>query len=183
MKKKILSILTILVFISCTNPNNPDNTNNTNNSDNENNQNKDVIIDITNWKDRANYLLLQKIWQGNSGIFQYKDAENVYKGSLILYGSVYGGDMKYAMSIEVIGWVSDTEGILYGKYTFNMSDFSLAGKYYAIAFKNLTENSVELSEASLVDKKYTETLEEATNTFTIASGAFSAYNSYTIYSK
>lgn len=64
-----------------------------------------------------------------------------------------------------------------------MSDFSLAQKYYAIAFKNLTESSVDFSEASLADKKYTETLEEATNTFTIDSGAFKTYNSYTVYNK
>ena len=50
----------------------------------------------------------------------------------------------------------------------------------AVAFKNLTESSVDFSEASLANKQYTETLEEATNTFTIASGAFAAYNSYTV---
>ncbi|MEI0532228.1 hypothetical protein R4I97_11780 [Brachyspira pilosicoli] len=167
----ILAVVMLLSSISCTNPNNPDN------------QNKDVVMDMTNWKDKTNYKLLQKIWQGTSGIFQYKDAENVYQGSLILYGSVYGGDMKYTMAIEAIGWISETEGILYGRYTFNMLDFSLAGKYYAIAFKNLTENSVELSEASLADKKYTENLDEATNTFTIGSGAFASYNNYTVYNK
>ena len=167
----ILAVVMLLSSISCTNPNNPDN------------QNKDVVMDMTNWKDKTNYKLLQKIWQGTSGIFQYKNAENVYQGSLILYGSVYGRDMKYAMAIEAIGWISETEGIMYGKYTFHMINPSLNKKYYAIAFKNLTESSVDFSEASLTDKEYTETLEEATNTFTIGSGAFTAYNNYTIYNK
>lgn len=167
----ILTAVMLSSSISCTNPNNPDN------------QNKEIIMDTTDWKDRVNYKLLQKIWQGTSGIFQYKNAENVYKGSLILYGSVYGGDMKYAMSIEAIGWISDTEGIMYGKYTFHMKTPSLTRKYYAIAFKNLTESSVDFSEASLTDKEYTETLEEAQSTFTIESGAFTTYNNYTIYNK
>ncbi|MEI0700508.1 hypothetical protein [Brachyspira intermedia] len=180
MKKqiKILSIFAIIMLLSVScakdNPSNPSNNNNNNN---------DNIGDTTNWKDRANYKLLQQIWQGNSGIFQYKDAENVYQGSLILYGGVYGGNMKYTMAIEAIAWISETEGIMYGKYTFNMTDFTLTGKYYAIAFKNLTESSVDLCEASLANKKYAETLEDAEKSFTIASGAFGTYNKYTVYNK
>lgn len=178
MKKNyiyILAIVMLLSFISCTNPNNPDNPDNNNNNNN--------INDPTKWKDNANYILLQKIWQGKSGIFQYKNAENVYQGTLILYGDVYGGNMKYTMGIESIAWISDTEGIMYGKYTFHMINPSLTRKYYAVAFKNLTESSVDFSEASLTDKEYTETLEEAQSTFTIESGAFTTYNNYTIYNK
>ena len=176
MKKqiKILSILAIIMLLSVScakdNPSNPDNSNNN-------------TGDTTNWKDKANYKLLQQIWQGNPEIFQYKDAENVYQGSLILYGSVYGGDMKYTMAIEAIAWISETEGIMYGKYTFNITDFTLSGKYYAIAFRNLTESGVEFAEASLADKKYAETLEDAEKYFTVASGAFKTYNKYTVYNK
>lgn len=174
MRKKFLVVVVImLLFSSCTNPNNPDDNNNNNNN----------INDPTKWKDYANYALLQKIWQGKSGIFQYKNAENVYQGSLILYGVIYGGDMKYTMAIESITWISETEGIMYGKYTFHMINPSLNKKYYAIAFRNLTESSVEFSEASLTDKQYAETLEEAQTTFTKESGAFTTYDNYTIYNK
>lgn len=185
MKKQILSILAVLFFISCTNPNNPDNSNNTNNSDNENNQNNDVVMDTTNWKDRTNYQLLQQTWETSatsttSKVFKYTDNANNNTGALNsyhTYPAVLG--MNYNIVIEVIGWISDTEGIMYGKFKY-ISDYSLLNKYYAIAFRNLTANSVELSEASLANKQYTETLEEATNTFTIASGAFSTYNSLSL---
>ncbi|MEI0532226.1 hypothetical protein R4I97_11770 [Brachyspira pilosicoli] len=172
MKKQFLSILAILLFISCTNPNNPDN------------ENKQIIMDTTNWKEKANYKLLQQVWKTEaaatmSKVFKYADANNTAAlNSYNTYPNVNG--MNYNMVIEAIGWISDTEGIMYGKYKY-ISDYTLLNKYYAIAFKNLTESSVDFSEASLADKKYTETLEEATNTFRIESNAFKTYNSYTVY--
>ena len=171
MKKQIkfLSILAIVILssVSCSNPNNP------------NNQNKNIIADTTNWKDRANYKLLQQIWQGTSLVFNYINNENDYAGALNSYFE-YPKIMNYNIVVEAIGWISETEGIMYGRYGYNL-DYNLLKKYYAIAFKNLTEDSVELSEASLADKKYTDTLEEALNTFTMESGAFKTYNNYTVY--
>ncbi|MEI0700506.1 hypothetical protein [Brachyspira intermedia] len=178
MKKqiKILSILAIVILssISCSNPNNPDN------------QNKDIIADTTNWKERANYQFLENTWTTTSSttkakVVKYIDNNNNNTGSLNSYHTYPNvNGMNYNIVIEAIGWISETEGIMYGKYGYH-SDYTLLKKYYAIAFKNLTANSVEFSEASLADKKYTETLEEALNTFTIGSGAFKTYNSYTLY--
>lgn len=176
--KILLTLLTVLILaISCTNPSDP------NNNNNNNNNNNGITINTTNWKDKTNYQWLQKTWETSaaatmSKVFKYTDANNTAAlNSYHTYPSATG--MNYNIVIEAIGWISDTEGIMYGKFGY-ISDYNLFNKYYAIAFRNLTANSVEFSEASLANKQYTETLEEATNTFTIASGAFAAYNSYTV---
>ena len=181
--KFLLTLLTVLILaISCANPSDP---NKDSNNNNNNNNNNGITINTTNWKDKTNYQWLQKTWKTSatstsSKVFKYIDNKNNYDGALNsyhTYGSATG--MNYNIVIEAIGWISDTEGIMYGKYKY-ISDYTLLNKYYAIAFKNLTESSADFSEASLANKQYTETLEEATNTFTIASGAFSTYNSYTV---
>lgn len=178
--KILLTLLTVLILaISCTNPSDP------NNNNNNNNNNNGITINTTNWKDKTNYQWLQKTWKTSatstsSKVFKYIDNKNNYDGALNsyhTYGSATG--MNYNIVIEAIGWISDTEGIMYGKYGYHPM-LQLQKKYFAVAFKNLTESSVDFSEASLANKQYTETLEEATNTFTIASGAFAAYNSYTV---
>ena len=179
--KILLTLLTVLILaISCANPSDP---NKDSNNNNNNNNNNGITINTTNWKDKTNYQWLQKTWETSatstsSKVFKYIDNKNNYDGALNsyhTYGSATG--MNYNIVIEAIGWISDTEGIMYGKYGYHQT---LQKKYCAVAFKNLTASSVDFSEASLANKQYTETLEEATNTFTIASGAFAAYNSYTV---
>ena len=186
--KFLLTLLTVLILaISCANnnPNDPNNDSNNNNNNHNNNNTNGITIDTTNWKDKTNYQWLQKTWKTTSTstmskVFKYIDNKNNDTGALNSYHTYPSATgMNYNIVIEAIGWISDTEGIMYGKFGY-ISDYNLLNKYYAIAFRNLTANSVEFSEASLANKQYTETLEEATNTFTIASGAFAAYNSYTV---
>lgn len=75
-----------------------------------------------------------------------------------------------------------TSGYIYIKYTRAMNpDYSYSetapdvGKWYAIAFKELTASSVSLSGAYGTVSS-TSTLEEAISTFTIANGYFSTYS-------
>lgn len=82
---------------------------------------------------------------------------------------------------------SDTAGTIFIKYTIAMnSDFSYSdsapdvGKWYAISFKNLTTNSVQISGAYKIDgKTSTDTLEEAITEFTIENGYFGTYSDCT----
>ena len=173
--KFLLTILTVLILaISCTNPSDPNNDSNNNN----NNNNNDITIDTANWKDKANYQLLQQVWVGAASVFKYINNEQAYTAAFNSYVE-YPKTMNYTLTIESITWISETEGIMYGKCNYALNP-TLNKKYLAIAFRNLTASSIDFSEGSLNNKEYTETLEEATNTFTIASGAFNTYNSYTV---
>ncbi|MBW5390639.1 hypothetical protein E6A51_10675 [Brachyspira hampsonii] len=156
-------ILFLTISCSNNNPNNP----NTNNED------------TTKWKDKSNYSLLQQIWAGSASVFKYINNEQAYTAALNSYIE-YPKTMKYTLTIESITWISETEGIMYGKCNYAL-DSTLTKKYMAIAFRNLTAGSVELSEGSLNNKKYAETLEEAKTVFTSSSGAFNAYDTYTAY--
>ncbi len=92
----------------------------------------------------------------------------------------------YAGNNLVVSYTNDeeTSGYIYIKYTRAMNpDYSYSetapdvGKWYAIAFKELTASSVSLSGAyNASGKTSTETLEEAISTFTIAKGYFSTYS-------
>ncbi|MEI0580595.1 hypothetical protein [Brachyspira pilosicoli] len=178
--KFLLTLLTVLILaISCANPSDPNNDSNNNN--NNNNNNNGITIDTTNWKDKANYQWLQKTWEtsatsASSKVLQYTDNKNNDTGALNsyhTYPSMTG--MNYNMVIESITWISDTEGIMYGQLKY-IPDYSLLGKYNAVAFKSLTENSVEFSDTSSAN--LAATLEEAQTTFTIET--FTTYNSYTV---
>ncbi|MGN0717855.1 hypothetical protein [Treponema berlinense] len=77
---------------------------------------------------------------------------------------------------------SETSGYIYIKYTRAINpDYTYSetapdvGKWYAIAFKELTASSVSLSGAYGTESS-TSTLEEAISTFTIANGYFSSYS-------
>lgn len=92
----------------------------------------------------------------------------------------------YAGNNLVVSYTNDkaTSGYIYIKYTRAMNpDYSYSetapdvGKWYAIAFKELTASSVSLSGAyNASGKTSTETLEEAISTFTIAKGYFNNYS-------
>lgn len=92
----------------------------------------------------------------------------------------------YAGNNLVVSYTNDeeTSGYIYIKYTRAMNpDYSYSetapdvGKWYAIAFKNLTASSLSLSGAyNASGKTSTETLEEAISTFTIANGYFTSYS-------
>lgn len=97
------------------------------------------------------------------------------------YGDSYAGDNL------VVGRLTSDSGYIYIKYTRAMNvDYSYSetapdvGKWYAIAYKNLTDSSIQLSGASKDGgKTSTDTLEEAISEFTIANGYFDYYSDCT----
>lgn len=117
-------------------------------------------------------------WQSSYGeIFKITSTSLSNGGS---WGDAYAGNNL------VVSYTNDeaTSGYIYIKYTRAMNpDYSYSetapdvGKWYAIAFKELTASSVSLSGAyNASGKTSTETLEEAISTFTIAKGYFSNYS-------
>ena len=117
-------------------------------------------------------------WQSSYGeIFKITSASLSNGGS---WGDAYAGNNL------VVSYTNDeaTSGYIYIKYTRAMNpDYSYSetapdvGKWYAIAFKELTASSVSLSGAyNASGKTSAETLEEAISTFTIAKGYFSTYS-------
>lgn len=110
----------------------------------------------------------------------YEISENSFKN----YGDVwkgYEGDF-----IKIIPNENDnTSGTIFIKYTSSLcsthltydKDATDVGKWYAINYKNLTEDSVSLSGANKADgKTSTQTLDEAKKEFTVENGYFSYYS-------
>ena len=94
--------------------------------------------------------------------------------------------ISYSVSIEEIVWYSDNaSGMIYCKYTTAPSyDQSVANKYYAIAFKDLTDTTVKISGAyKSGGVSATDTLSEAKTTFTEAGGYFDIFSDYTAVTK
>ena len=90
-----------------------------------------------------------------------------------------GTAVNYSVAIKKIVWNSDNKsGIIYGQYTTAPSyNPNVVNKYYAIAFQNLTETTIEIAGASkdLGNGTYdssAESLEEAKTKFTEANGYF-----------
>lgn len=115
-------------------------------------------------------------WQSSYGeIFKITSTSLSNGGS---WGDSYAGNNL------VVSYTNDeeTSGYIYIKYTRAMNpDYSYSetapdvGKWYAIAFKELTASSVSLSGAYGTVSS-TSTLEEAISTFTIAKGYFNNYS-------
>lgn len=115
-------------------------------------------------------------WQSSYGeIFKITSTSLSNGGS---WGDAYAGNNL------VVSYTNDeaTSGYIYIKYTRAMNpDYSYSetapdvGKWYAIAFKELTASSVSLSGAYGTVSS-TSTLEEAISTFTIANGYFTYYS-------
>lgn len=112
--------------------------------------------------------MLQQKWQ-------YGNFEGGYDIKADRVDDWAGTAVNYSISIEEIAWNADnTSGIIYGKYTTAPSYKPIvANKYYAIAFKDLTSDTVSISGAYKVYGAYaTDTLAEAKTTFTEANGYF-----------
>lgn len=115
-------------------------------------------------------------WQSSYGeIFKITSTSLSNGGS---WGDTYAGNNL------LVSYTNDeaTSGYIYIKYTRAMNpDYSYSetapdvGKWYAIAFKELTASSVSLSGAYGTESS-TSTLEEAISTFTIANGYFTSYS-------
>lgn len=117
-------------------------------------------------------------WQSSYGeIFKITSTSLSNGGS---WGDAYAGNNL------VVSYTNNeaTSGYIYIKYTRAMNpDYSYSetapdvGKWYAIAFKELTASSVSLSGAyKKAGKSSTENLEDAMSTFTIANGYFDYYS-------
>ncbi|MEI0700507.1 hypothetical protein [Brachyspira intermedia] len=175
MHKQIKVLLTVIMVlflvISCAknNPNSPDNNSSQNGDGSQ----------TSSWKDNPNFKILASIWQGTdvnwSGeIYEIKD--NGDNGvEFFTYGGAYG-IVSYSMTVEEIVWLSDTEGMIYGQYTESW-DTSSIGKYYAVAFKNLTASTISISGAyDMVTQNWiADSLEQAKEIFTVDRGSFSEY--------
>ncbi|PCG19057.1 hypothetical protein [Brachyspira sp. G79] len=88
--------------------------------------------------------------------------------------------ISYSVSIEEIAWYSDNaSGMIYCKYTTAPSyNQGVANKYYAIAFKDLTSDTIDICGAYKSDGvSATDTLSEAKLEFTEANGYFT-FNEY-----
>ncbi|MEI0538912.1 hypothetical protein [Brachyspira pulli] len=164
MQKQIKILLTILMAlalaVSCAenNPNNPTEDLNTP-PDNE-------------WVNNANFTKLQKTWQ-------YDNYNGGYDIKADRVDDWAGTAVNYSVAIKEIVWNSDNKsGIIYGQYTTAPSyNPNVVNKYYAIAFQNLTETTIEIAGASkdLGNGTYdssAESLEEAKTKFTEANGYF-----------
>lgn len=115
-------------------------------------------------------------WQSSYGeIFKITSTSLSNGGS---WGDAYAGNNLLVSYTNA----EATSGYIYIKYTRAMNpDYSYSetapdvGKWYAIAFKELTASSVSLSGAYGTESS-TSTLEEAISTFTIAKGYFNNYS-------
>lgn len=126
--------------------------------------------------------------------YEFYDLEGTWKSS---YGETYtidfsndtfdAGSYSYAGENVVVKFTDNASGYIYIKYTRAMNaDYSYSetapdvGKWYAIAYKNLTDSSIQLSGAyKSGGKTSTDTLEEAISEFIIANGYFSEYSDCT----
>ena len=112
--------------------------------------------------------MLQQKWQ-------YDNFEGGYDIKADRVDDWAGTAVNYSVAIKEIAWNADnTSGIIYGQYTTAPSyNTGVANKYYAIAFKDLTSDTVSISGAYKVDGvSATDTLAEAKTTFTEANGYF-----------
>ena len=129
-------------------------------------------------------------------IGKWKDSYNsiyeISKNEFSNYGDTYDS---YAGNNLVISKTSENSGYIYIQYTkaycaehSNLEEYKYTydndspdvGKWYAISYKELKENSIQLSGALKSEgKTSTETLKEAMAEFTIENGYFSTYSECT----
>ena len=124
--------------------------------------------------------LLIGTWKSSYGeIFEISTTELKNGGS---WGNCYAGNNLTVRKI------SDSAGIVYIKYTrsiiYGSMDYSETapdvGKWYAISYKNLTDDAVALCGAYKEGgAASTETLDEAVSEFTIENGYFGTYSDCT----
>ena len=108
----------------------------------------------------------------------------ITKSTFKNYGENYDS---YAGDNLTVDEISDTEGTIFIKYTIAANaDWTYSatapdvGKWYAISYKDLTENAVKISGAYKAGGKTAcATLEEAKTEFTAANGYFDYYSECT----
>lgn len=114
----------------------------------------------------------------------YSSVYEISKTEFKNYGEGTYSFSGYEGNNLLIGKVSSDSGYIYIKYTKSMMpDYSYSttapdvGKWYAISYKDLKNNSLSISGAyKSGGKTSTESLEEAIKEFTIDNGYFSTYS-------
>ncbi len=129
---------------------------------------------VGSWK--STYSTGTEVYKITSSTFD-NSGSYTYNGETITYNSYAGNNL-------VVSYTNDDEtaGYIYIKYTRAMNEGQTysesapdVGKWYAVAFKNLTSSSVSLSGAYGTVTS-TSTLDEAVKTFTVENGYFSNYS-------
>lgn len=120
---------------------------------------------------------LQATWVSPAGA-SFSETYTITDTTFAAAGSYEGNEL-------LIRKTGDDSGYIYLKYTKSMNtDYSYSesapdvGKWYAVSYKGLTQNTIQLSgayKAGGVTSK--ETLEEAVEEFTIENGYFAYYSS------
>lgn len=109
-----------------------------------------------------------------------------YKGeSYTITSETFASENGYEGNSVVIKVTGSSSGYIYFKYTKSMNtDYSYSesapdvGKWYAVSYKGLTQNTIQLSGAwKKGGETSTETLEEAIREFTVENGYFASYSS------
>ncbi len=110
------------------------------------------------------------------------DWQGVYEISETYFKNYGPGYSSYEGSDVTVVPLSETSGTIFIKYTVAaMPDWSYSseapdvGKWYAVSYKDLTENSISLAGA-YGTKSSAETLEEAKTEFTVENGYFGTYS-------
>lgn len=130
---------------------------------------------------------IEELSSSDKLIGEWKETYGTYKITQTTFSSSGSYGDSYAGDNLVVGRLTSDSGYIYIKYTRAMNaDYSYSetapdvGKWYAIAYKNLTDSSIQLSGAyKSGGKTSTDTLEEAISEFIIANGYFSEYSNCT----
>lgn len=139
-----------------------------------------VAVSFTSCKSDDDDASIYGTWKSSYGeIYDISTTELKNGGS---WGNCYAGNNLTVRKI------SDSAGIVYIKYTrsiiYGSMDYSETapdvGKWYAISYKNLTDDTVSISGAyKSGGATSTETLDEAVSEFTIENGYFGTYSDCT----
>lgn len=139
-----------------------------------------VAVSFTSCKSDDDDASIYGTWKSSYGeIYDISTTELKNGGS---WGNCYAGNNLTVRKI------SDSAGIVYIKYTrsiiYGSTDYSEnapdVGKWYAISYKNLTDDTVSISGAyKSGGATSTETLDEAVSEFTIENGYFGTYSDCT----
>ncbi len=130
-----------------------------------------------------NYFFILPIKSTDLLIGEWKNPDETYGiEKYTITTNTFASEGSYEGDELVVRKVTDDAGYIYVKYTRSMNaDYSYSetapdvGKWYAIAYKGLTTNSIQISGAYGA-KSSTDTLIEAVQEFTIENGYFGFFS-------
>lgn len=148
-----------LLLSSCVTPN----------EDKEKDKTEEVLLDSTEAEELPIYGIWESTW-GEIYVINASNFKNYYDGT----------NESYAGNSLRVQKTSDNSGFIYFKYTRSaLPDWTYSedapdvGKWYAVMYKELTENTVFISGAYKADGKTScKTVKEAINEFTVENGYY-----------